>query len=136
MKAELLPANGDPPIPIIRDVTVIGRHANCDVQIDRVGLSHRHCVLVRTDGLLIVRDLITTNGTKVNGQRVKWAALMPRDLLSLGGYKVRIYLGSDGATAPSEEPGRAGAASGCSGGSNESSVVAVSPVDDIRPPRS
>lgn len=106
------------------------------MRIDQVGLSQRHCVLIRTDGLLIVRDLVTTNGTKVNGQRVKWAALMPRDLLSLGGYKVRIYLGSDVATAPSEEPGRAGAASRSTGGSNESSVVAVSPVDDIRPPRS
>ena len=56
------------------------------MRIDQVGLSQRHCVLIRTDGLLIVRDLVTTNGTKVNGQRVKWTALMPRDLLSLGGY--------------------------------------------------
>ena len=128
MKAELLPANGDPPIPIVRDVTIVGRHEACDVRIDHPGLSQRHCVLVRTDGLLIVRDLVTTNGTKVNGQRVKWAALMPRDLLSLGGYKVRIYLGSDEATAPSEAADRAGAAPG-------SSVVAVSPVDAGRPPR-
>ena len=74
MKAELVPENGDPPIPIERDVTVIGRHESCDVVIPAPGLSKRHCVLVKTDGLLVIRDLATTNGTKVKGQRVRWAA--------------------------------------------------------------
>ena len=50
MKAELVPENGDPPIPIVRDVTVIGRHESCDIVIDVPGLSKRHCVLVKTDG--------------------------------------------------------------------------------------
>ena len=75
MKAELVPENGDPPIPIERDVTVIGRHESCDVVIQAVGMSKRHCVVVKTDGLLVIRDLATTNGTKVKGQRVRWAAL-------------------------------------------------------------
>lgn len=102
MKAELVPANGDSPIPISRDVTVVGRRAGCDVVINHAPLSKRHCVLVRTDGLLIVRDLATTNGTKVNGQRVRWAALLPRDKLSLAGYKMSVYLGPDDAPSPSE----------------------------------
>jgi pSer/pThr/pTyr-binding forkhead associated (FHA) protein len=85
MKAELVPLNGDPPIPITRDVTVLGRREFCDVRIDHPSLSKRHCVLVRTDGLLIIRDLATTNGTKVNGQRVMWAALLPNDRLTMGG---------------------------------------------------
>jgi pSer/pThr/pTyr-binding forkhead associated (FHA) protein len=103
MKAELVPENGDPPIPIERDVTVIGRHASCDVVIQAVGLSKRHCVVVKTDGLLVIRDLATTNGTKVKGQRVRWAALLPEDRISLGGYKFRIYLGSDEMPSPSEQ---------------------------------
>ena len=111
MKAGLVPGNGDPPIPIVRDVSVVGRHASCDVRIDHEGISHRHCVLVRTDGLLIVRDLISTNGTKVNGQRIRWAALMPKDLLSLAGYKARIYLGPDEAPSPSELAGAGGESS-------------------------
>ena len=92
MKAELVPENGDPPIPIVRDVTVIGRHESCDVVIPSAGLSKRHCIVVRTDGLLVIRDLATTNGTKVKGQRVRWAALLPEDRISLGGYKFRVYL--------------------------------------------
>ena len=88
MKAELVPENGDPPIPIVRDVTVIGRHESCDVVIQAVGLSKRHCVVVKTDGLLVIRDLATTNGTKVKGQRVRWAALVARRPDQPGGLQV------------------------------------------------
>ena len=102
MKSELVPLNGDPPIPITRDVTVVGRREFCDVRIAHESLSKRHCVLVRTDGLLMVRDLASTNGTKVNGQRVMWAALLPNDRLTLGRYKLRVYLGPDEVPGPSE----------------------------------
>ncbi len=102
MKAELVPLNGDAPIPITRDVTLIGRREFCDVVVPHASLSKRHCVLVRTDGLLIVRDLISTNGTKVNGQRVMWAALLPNDKLTLGRLKFKVYLGPDSEVSPSE----------------------------------
>jgi predicted component of type VI protein secretion system len=104
MKAELVPENGDPPIPITKDLTLIGRREYCDVQIDHHSLSKRHCVVVKTDGLLVIRDLATTNGTKVKGQRVRWAALLPDDRIALGGYKMRVYLGPDEAPSPSEQP--------------------------------
>jgi predicted component of type VI protein secretion system len=103
MKAELVPENGDPPVPIVRDLTVVGRRIDCDVVIQHPGVSKRHCVLVKTDGLLVIRDLATTNGTKVKGQRVRWAALLPDDRISLGGYKLRVYLGADDMLSPSEQ---------------------------------
>ena len=103
MKAELVPINGDPPFPITKDVTVVGRRDFCDVHVDHPSLSKRHCVIVRTDGLLMIRDLATTNGTKVNGQKILWAALLPNDRLTLGAYKFRVYLGPDHAPAPSEQ---------------------------------
>jgi predicted component of type VI protein secretion system len=116
MKAELVPENGDPPIQIVRDVTVLGRHEDCDVVIEHSSLSKRHCLLVKTDGLLVIRDLATTNGTKVKGQRVRWAALLPEDRVSFGAYKMRIYLGSDEMPSPSEQRrarnGGAGAGTG------------------------
>jgi pSer/pThr/pTyr-binding forkhead associated (FHA) protein len=51
----------------------------------------------------VIRDLATTNGTKVKGQKVRWAALLPDDKISLGGYKFRVYLGSDEMPSPSEQ---------------------------------
>src|SRR3954454_16539705 len=102
MKAELVPENGDPPIPITRDLVVVGRRDYCDIVIEHSSLSKRHAVLVKTDGLLVIRDLISTNGTKVKGQKIRWAALLPDDRITLGSYKLRIYLGPDDAPGPSE----------------------------------
>ncbi len=102
MKAELVPINGDAPIPITKDVTVVGRGHYCDVQVDHPSLSKRHCVLVKTDGLLVVRDLASTNGTKVKGQKIRWGALLPNDRIAFGTYKIRVYLGPDDAPGPSE----------------------------------
>jgi FHA domain len=102
MKAELVPENGDPPIPITRDVVVLGRRGYCDIVIDHPSLSKRHCIFVKTDGLLVIRDLISTNGTKVKGQKIRWAALLPDDRIAVGAYKLRIYYGPDDVPGPSE----------------------------------
>ncbi len=133
MKAELVPENGDPPIPITRDLTVVGRREFCDVVIPHHSLSKRHCLLVKTDGLLVIRDLATTNGTKVKGQKVRWAALLPDDRISLGAYKMRVYLGPDDMPSPSEQAqarGRAGVASRAAGPAIAAAAVgaAIPPV--------
>jgi predicted component of type VI protein secretion system len=130
MKAELVPENGDPPIPIVRDVTVVGRREYCDVVIHNHSLSKRHCVLVKTDGLLVIRDLATTNGTKVKGQKVRWAALLPDDRVSLGAYKMRIYLGPDDMPSPSEQArarGRAGGRAAGAGDAGGPAAPSISP---------
>jgi pSer/pThr/pTyr-binding forkhead associated (FHA) protein len=43
----------------------------------------------------LLRDLGSTNGTRVNGTRVRRAALLPNDQLSIAHYKFRVYLGPD-----------------------------------------
>ena len=62
-----------------------------------------HCVLVKTDGLLLLRDLGSTNGTRVNGQRVRRAALLPNDQLYIANYKFRVYLGPDAPEEPDSD---------------------------------
>lgn len=94
MHAELVPLEGGKPIVLARDVTVVGRKSPpCDLTIDRDSISKLHCLIVKTDGLLFVRDLASTNGTKVNGQRVVRGALLPGDELSFAGVKFRVVLG-------------------------------------------
>lgn len=98
MKAQLIPCDGGPPIDIVKDVTVVGRQGIADVCLEGRSISKVHCVLVKTDGLLFVRDVGSTNGTRVNGQRVRRAALLPGDELALARVKFRVHLGPD--TAP------------------------------------
>ncbi len=104
MKAALIPQNGDPEISITREISLVGRNKDCDIQIEHPTISRRHCVLVRTAGLLVLRDLATLNGTKVKGQRVRWAALLPGDRITIGGYKVTVFIGPESSTTPLTRP--------------------------------
>ncbi len=106
MLAKLISIDGDRPIMLSKDVTIVGRKRGvCDVYIDRSSVSKLHCVIVKTDGLLFIRDLGSTNGTKVNGQRVTRGALLPGDELAFANARFRVYLGPDEpeAEAPTDE---------------------------------
>lgn len=95
MRAQLVPVKGSKhPIQITRDITLVGRQENlCDLCINKSSVSKMHCLIVRTDGLLFIRDLGSTNGTKVNGQRVVRGALLPGDELAFAGEKFRVEMG-------------------------------------------
>jgi pSer/pThr/pTyr-binding forkhead associated (FHA) protein len=95
MRAQLLPLDGSPAITINKDLVIIGRKEDCDVRLEHKSVSKMHCVLVKTDGLLLLRDLGSTNGTRVNGTRVRRAALLPNDQVSIAHYKFRVHLGPD-----------------------------------------
>lgn len=94
MLAKLIPLDGSQPFVITRDVTIVGRRrSDCDLIVSHHGVSKLHCAIAKTDGLLFVRDLGSTNGTKVNGQRVMRGALLPGDELAFGSMKFRVHLG-------------------------------------------
>jgi pSer/pThr/pTyr-binding forkhead associated (FHA) protein len=103
MRAQLLPLDGAAPIEITKDLVVVGRKEDCDVRLEHKSVSKMHCVLVKTDGLLLLRDLGSTNGTRVNGTRVRRAALLPNDQISIAHYKFRVFLGPD-SPAPQAAP--------------------------------
>ena len=96
MQAQLVPVKGGSPITLTRDIVVVGRKRGlCDLVIDKTSISKLHSMLVKTDGLLFVRDLGSTNGTKVNGQRVVRGALLPGDQLSFASIHFKVILGPD-----------------------------------------
>lgn len=104
MQAKLISLEGEQPVRISKDVTVVGRKRGvCDIYLDRSSVSKLHCLIVKTDGLLFVRDLGSTNGTKVNGQRVTRGALLPGDELSFANAKFRVHLGPDDSNVGHEE---------------------------------
>ena len=103
MRAQLVPLDGGPPIDVVKDLTVVGRKEDCDLRLEHKSVSKMHCVIVKTDGLLLLRDLGSTNGTRVNGQRVRRAALLPNDHVAFANYKFRVHFGPDPAPEPAAD---------------------------------
>src|SRR5471030_3134333 len=75
MRAQLIPLEGGSPVDVAKEMMLIGRQEDCDLRLDHKSVSKMHCVIVKTDGLLLLRDLGSTNGTRVNGTRVRRAAI-------------------------------------------------------------
>ena len=95
MRARLVSADGGPSIDLLKDMTLFGRDEDCDVRLDHKSVSKLHCVIVKTDGVLLLRDLGSTNGTRVNGQRVRRAALLPNDMLAVANLKFVVKFGTE-----------------------------------------
>lgn len=62
----------------------VGRGADNGVRLDAFGVSRRHARLVQRAGRWQVEDLGSTNGTRVNDQRVERQALADGDRLAFG----------------------------------------------------
>ena len=63
----------------------VGRATGADFIVDAPLISRVHCRLtVLPDGGLEVRDLESTNGTFINGERIQTGRLAPGDRLGVG----------------------------------------------------
>jgi pSer/pThr/pTyr-binding forkhead associated (FHA) protein len=63
---------------------VIGRSKNADITLDDRWASRRHCLIELQGGVLIVRDLGSKHGTRLNDAVISEAVLKPGDTLSIG----------------------------------------------------
>ena len=63
---------------------VLGRQPDCDIVLDDSNVSRRHAEIVVRDGEIVLTDLGSTNGTKVNGSSVRSCALRAGDAVQIG----------------------------------------------------
>src|SRR5262249_31941401 len=90
-------------IPLIREVLTLGRRDSCDIPLRLPNVSGQHCELSFVDGCWWLRDLGSTNGTKVNGVRVAKKRLNAGDRLTIAKRTYTIeYAQPEGVAAESE----------------------------------
>ncbi|HQV82900.1 MAG TPA: DUF3662 and FHA domain-containing protein [Ornithinibacter sp.] len=74
--------------PLMGAITILGRDDVADIILDDPGISRRHSELrVTTDGprfVTTIRDLGSTNGTYVNGERITSEHLQDGDRITVG----------------------------------------------------
>ena len=77
--------------------TLIGRNPTTDITLLDEGISREHALIlwdVDTDEFTI-EDLQSTNGTKVNGKRVRSATLNPGDVIQIGSTRFAFLRGDE-----------------------------------------
>lgn len=70
--------------------TTIGRVEDNSFQIAEPSVSSHHCEVLLRGNDVIVRDLNSTNGTFINGEKVSESPLKPGQILRLGQIEIRL----------------------------------------------
>src|ERR1700682_3336739 len=81
-----------------QDEISIGRESASDLSLSHSSVSRRHCLIKRTGGEFLLRDLESFNGTFVNGVPVKEQTLTHADQIKIGSIAL-LFL-----TGESEDP--------------------------------
>jgi adenylate cyclase len=90
VQGELVPVGGGDPIPLLREVMSVGRRESCDICLRFPNISGTHCEFYFKDGYWFIRDLGSTNGVKINGQRMMKRALRPGDEVTIANHRFTI----------------------------------------------
>src|ERR1700687_1800845 len=98
--AQLVALSEGPTILLDKPILLIGRHQECDIQIDSRKISRRHCCIAQVDDYLVVRDLDSTNGIRINGIRVVEGRLNAGDEVTIGSHRYQVTWGDVPAVPP------------------------------------
>ncbi|MBL3699526.1 DUF3662 and FHA domain-containing protein [Leucobacter luti] len=94
-----------------RGTTTVGRGTDCGIRITDNAASRKHLELIWDGTAGIARDLGSTNGSKINGQRFREAALAPGITITIGQTSLafqlvpaREHAAAGGRTTPTPQP--------------------------------
>ena len=88
-RTPMLFAPPQPPVALPAEGTVfIGRSRDADLRLADPDTSRRHAKIVCDGGRYVVHDLLSTNGTWINGARVDEHPLQPGDRIEIGSQEI------------------------------------------------
>ena len=75
---------------ITKSETIIGRDRAADIVIDDACVSKRHAMLKLDETAVVLFDLNSTNGTRVNSMEVMQSVMQNDDVITVGQYALKI----------------------------------------------
>lgn len=90
MPPRLVALDDTPDIAVDKAILLVGRNSDCDILIDSRKVSRRHCCIALIRDHLVVRDLDSTNGIRINGSRQTEGSVYPGDELSIAGLRYQL----------------------------------------------
>jgi pSer/pThr/pTyr-binding forkhead associated (FHA) protein len=88
-RTAMLFAPPHPPLTLPAEgILIIGRSRAADLRLGDPDTSRRHAKIVCAGGRCVVQDLVSTNGTWINGARVEEHALRPGDRIQIGSQEI------------------------------------------------
>lgn len=92
-------------VPLIRQEITIGRQEGNTIRLTERNISRHHARLFRQNGSILVEDLGSYNGIRLNGERIEGKIpVRDGDLIEIGDYDLAIR--DDSAPQPSASPSR------------------------------
>lgn len=85
------------------DKTTVGRVSDNAFEIPESSVSSHHAEILLRGNDVVIKDLGSTNGTFINGEKITEAVLKPGQTLKFGTVELRLDTG-DGAPAPVSKP--------------------------------
>lgn len=95
-----------------RGTTTVGRGSDSDIQIGDSAASRQHLQLIWDGTAGLARDLGSTNGSKINGERFREAALSPGIVITIGQTALQFQLVPGRSSGSTAAPRPASAAGG------------------------
>ena len=91
-------------LQVLKTPFVIGRDKDCDLKVNSPQVSVHHCAILLLDGRAWIRDLDSTNGTRVNGEPIQEdRELKTKDVLGVGPALIEVVFEADGDILGAEE---------------------------------
>jgi len=75
---------------VVDQARVVMGRGKCDIRVYDPEVSRQHCAIENRDGVAILRDLDSVNGTVLNGHLVNEHALKPGDQITIGSTVLNV----------------------------------------------
>ena len=88
-------------VPVVADEVTIGREDGNTIRLPERNVSRRHARLVRDNGFFVIEDLGSSNGVRINGDRIAAPRrIQEGDLIQIGDYDLGIEGRIEAVSAP------------------------------------